>query len=252
MGLGFGRGACRGAANPLCFAGWRGWRGWRGLLPHTLSRASTPAILTLYPHPSPHPRPSHHQLFPPHRYPHPLSSPAILTPRPSHTAAGRRAVVCSVPPPLSSPLSSPPTLTPLLLVVLPRLYPHRYPHPYPHGYPHPPALTPPLPVAAPLCHPSPPPSSPGPHHRTGAGHRAVVSFVPASVLTAILTAIHHYPHPYPHPPSLITSAGRHGVVSPHRYPTPILTPWPSPPVLVVAPSCHSSPPRSAPLSSPLS
>ena len=61
-----------------------------------------------------------------------------------------------------------------------------------------------------------------------------MSFVPASVLTAILTAIHHYPHPYPHPPSLITSAGPHGVVSPHRYPTPILTPWPSPPVLVPA------------------
>ena len=32
--------------------------------------------------------------------------------------------------------------------------------------------------------------------------------------------------------------------------SPILTPWPSTPVLVVAPSCHSSPPLSSPLSSP--
>ena len=78
-----------------------------------------------------------------------------------------------------------------------------------------PILTPwpsPVLVVAPSCHPSPPLSSPvssppGPHTTSAGRHRAVVSFVPSSILTAILTTIL----------------------------TAVLTPRPSPRVLATAP-----------------
>ena len=96
-----------------------------------------------------------------------------------------------------------------------------------------PILTPwpsPVLVIAPSCHPSPPLSSPvssppGPHTTSAGRHRAVVSFVPASVLTAILTTIL----------------------------TAVLTPRPSPRVLATAPReyrrCTSSSHRAVVVSS---
>ena len=196
----------------------------------------------------------------------PVSSRLSSPPGPHTTAAGRRAVVSSVPAsiltgiltPILTPWPSPPhrCWSSRRRVIRPRLCPYRYPHRYPplssplssSPVPHHQCWSSRRRVASPLSHPYPHPLA----LTTGAGRRAVVSFVPASIRTAVLTPIltsspvphhqcwssrrrvirprlypHRYPHRYPHPPAL------------------------TPPVLVaIVPSCHSSPPLSSPLSSP--
>ena len=178
----------------------------------------------------------------------PVSSRLSSPPGPHTTAAGRRAVVSSVPAsiltgiltPILTPWPSPPhrCWSSRRRVIRPRLCPYRYPHRYPplssplssSPVPHHQCWSSRRRVASPLSHPYPHPLA----LTTGAGRRAVVSFVPASIRTAVLTPIltssppvphhqcwssrrrvirprlypHRYPHPYPHPLALTTGAAR--------------------------------------------
>ena len=190
----------------------------------------------------------------------PVSSRLSSPPGPHTTAAGRRAVVSSVPAsiltgiltPILTPWPSPPhrCWSSRRRVIRPRLCPYRYPHRYPplssplssSPVPHHQCWSSRRRVASPLSHPYPHPLA----LTTGAGRRAVVSFVPASILTAILTTIlTAVLTPRPSPRVLATapreyrrctsSSHRAVVVSPRSPPSPL-----RPRVRAVLHACSSS------------